>query len=231
MSQEPNDTAGSGAARRTIPVDTEHFGVRFIVPTAAFSAALVWHIVGLSVLPDLLDGVDALCIVLPFDFVVFFAMAFGVERLLKARMPSRRMAELSASELALIDRRSQPPIVTRIDWAQKVNVLAWRFAIRRRTRVPKGWYCIAVQLLQDESDLILYTFMSPDDAERVSGYRNFVRLRSRRETESNTDLSAVAEQRRLLKLEDARWTDGCELRPEDFTVILEIIEDVVPGWA
>ncbi len=46
------------------------------------------------------------------------------------------------------------------------------------------------------------------EAEELPGYTQFVRLRPRKETLSNTDLSTVAEQRRLLKLEDARWEDG-----------------------
>ena len=115
-------------------------------------------------------------------------------------------------------------------WDRTVNVMAWRFVVRRRTRIPKGWLCLAVQLLQDEATVILYTFMPPDEAEALRGYANFVRLRPRKETESNNDLRAVAEQRRLLKLEDARWEDGSEIAPDDFRAVLTMLETHVQGW-
>jgi hypothetical protein len=57
-----------------------------------------------------------------------------------------------------------------------------------------------------------------------------VRLRPRRETESNTDLRAAAEQRRLLRLEDARWRDGAEIAQDDFRAMLAALTPHVPGW-
>ncbi len=72
--------------------------------------------------------------------------------------------------------------------------------------------------------------MPPQEAENAIGYRYFVRLRPRRETQSNTDLSAVAEQRRLLKLEDQRWNDGAEIAREDFHAVLRILQQRVPDW-
>jgi hypothetical protein len=44
-------------------------------------------------------------------------------------------------------------------------------------------------------------------------------------------LSAVAEQRRLLKLEDSRWNDGAEIAHKDFDALLDILRQHVPGWA
>jgi hypothetical protein len=149
---------------------------------------------------------------------------------LKRVMPSRRRAVLSDSTLTVTDARHNPPDEVTLHWAQTVNVRAWRFEIGRRARVPKGWFCMALYLLQDEKEMILYTFMSPDEAETAIGYPHFTRLRPRKETESNTDLSAVAEQRRLLKLEDTRWRDGAEIAREDFHMVLATLQRRVPGW-
>lgn len=211
---------------RRITVDAEHFSVRFLVPVLMIAATLLTHIVGLSVLRGAIEGANPECLVLPLDAVVFLSVGFLAERVLKRLMPSRRYATLSPDALVIRDERQSPPTVTRVDWDRTINALGWRFAVRRRTRVPKGWFCLAIQLLQDETSIILYTFMSPDEAKTLPGYDNFTRLRPRKETASNTDLRAVAEQRRLLKLEDERWDDGAEIGADDFRAVLRH----VPGW-
>jgi hypothetical protein len=219
------------ATPRTIAIDAEHFSIRFLVPVIMVSVTLVFHFVARAILDTLLnDGVNPTCVVLPLDIVVLFVVGNVTERTLKSLVPSRRSAALSAEELVIIDERRKPPTETRVEWDKTVNVMAWRFAVRRRTRIPKGWYCMALQLLQDETTVILYTFMPPDEAEALRGFQNFVRLRPRKETESNADLGAVAEQRRLLKLEDARWEDGAEIARDDFRAVLAILEERVPRW-
>lgn len=221
----------STGGERQITIDAEHFSIRFLVPIIAIGAALLTHFGGKALLDSVIDSVDPLCIILPLDVVVVLAAGFGAEALLKRLMPSRRGATLSDDALTVTDGRSNPPAVSRIDWGQTVNVKAWRFTVRRRTRIPKGWYCLAVHLLQDDTEVILYTFMSPGDAEAAIGYDRFIRLRPRNETQSNPDLSTVAEQRRLLKLEDARWNDGGEISQDDFCALLSTLQRHVPGWA
>ena len=90
---------------------------------------------------------------------------------------------------------------------------------------------MAVYLLQDETDAILYTFMNPQAAEAVIGYGHFVRLQSRRSSGSDADLETLAEQRRLLKLENLRWQDGAEISPDDFNALLAVIQRRVPAWS
>jgi hypothetical protein len=224
------NVSSAAPGTRHIKVDTEHFGIRFLVPVLVIGIAVAFHFVALSVLDSLVDF-NVQCLVLPLDALMLFLSAYVVERILKAVLPSRRSATLNDEALALSDARRSPPEVRQMVWDRMVNVQAWRFVVRRRTRVPKGWICMAVHLLQDETEIILYTFMAPEAAEKVPGYPNFVRLRPRRETESNTDLHAVAQQRRLLKLEDARWHDGAEIGPDDFRALLAYLERHVPDWA
>lgn len=224
-----NSTMGPQA--RTIAVDAEHFGVRFMVPVMTIGLTLLVHVIGMVVLDAVLtEGANPACVMLPVDAVVLIALGFGSERVLKRLFPSRRKCLLSDDALEMRDARRQPPVVTTIEWDGTVNVLAWRFSVKRKTRVPKGWHCLALQLLQDDESLILYTFMAPEEAEAAIGYDNFVRLRPRKETESNTDLKAVAEQRRLLKLEDERWNDGAEIGKDDFHAILATLQRHIPGW-
>lgn len=218
------------AAPRTLTVDAEHFGVRVLVPVLTLTIVLIVHLGGLMIVNQAINDVNPACVVLPVDVVVLLSVGYGIERILKRLMPSRRTAELNESSLIITDRRRRPARQIAIHWDQTVNVLAWRFEVRRRTRVPKGWFCLAVQLVQDEQEIILYTFMAAPTAEKISGYKNFVRLRPRRETESNTDLRAAAEQRRLLRLEDARWRDGAEIGPDDFSAVLALLPRGATGW-
>lgn len=222
----------AGAAARTIPIDTEHFTVRFLVPVVSIGLAIAFYILGTDVLSDALhnEGVTPGCVLAPGALVVFFLGAYVVEATLKRLLPGRRAATLDSESLRVTDRRSNSPATVTIDWHKTVNVQAWRFEVKRRSRVPKGWYCVALHLLQDEEDLVLYTFMSRDHAEDLVGYENFTRLRPRKETEASSDLSAIAQQRRLLKLEDKRWNDGAEIAADDFRAVLDAVEKAVPGW-
>ncbi len=221
----------AGPQLRPIRIDAEHFSIRFLVPVLSIVLVILLHLLGTAILDGLMEGGEnPSCIMLPIDLVALVGFGFGLERLLKRVMPSRRSAALGDRELIVTDARANPPIVTRLDWDKAVNVKAWRFTVSRRTRVPKGWYCMAVHLLQDEQEAIFYTFMPPPEAEASIGYTNFVRLRPRKETQSNSDLTAAAEQRRLLRLEDARWSDGAEITREDFRALLAVLQRWVPGW-
>lgn len=221
----------SGATERQIAVDVEHFAVRFWVPMLALVFAVGVHIVGMALVGRLLDNTSPACLVLPLDALAFVGGSLALDRLFKRRLPSRRSATLTERALVVTDRRRSPARTTRIDWERTVNVKSWRFVVRRRTRIPKGWYCMALQLLQDDDEVILYTFMSPQEAEQVPGYASFTRLRPRKETLSSTELSAAAEQRRLLRLEDQRWQDGAEISADDFRAVLALVRRFVPGWA
>ena len=216
---------------RHIQIDTEHILIRVLLPVLTIGAVLGTHIGGLSVLGRLLPNhIDPVCVLLPLDGLVFIGGGLLIERALKRLWPVHRRATLSEQALTLTDRRKHPPQLTRIEWGKRVNVRAWRFTVKRPGRIPRGWYCMALHLLQDENEAIFYTFMSRKEAEKLGDFEHFVRLRSRKETLSNPDLEAAAEQRRLLKLEDARWEDGAEVSREDFGAILAALRRHVEAW-
>ena len=193
----------AASSERHIVIDAEHFPVRFWGPVLALGMVVLAHIVGMALAKRVLEpSVSPLCVVLPADLLVFISGGALIDRLLRRVWPSRRSATLSEEALVITDARRSPARITRIEWNRTVNIKAWRVPVQRRTRVPKGWYCMALHLLQDEEEAIFYTFMPPQEAENAIGYRYFVRLRPRRETQSNTDLSAVAEQRRLAEQDE-----------------------------
>lgn len=231
MTENVSSAVPSTPGERVIPVDPEHFRIRLLVPLLTGVATVAAHLIMTQVL-DALMGEDSstLCLVLLIDLAVLIGAGMLIERTLKRFLPSRRNARLSDERLILSDERRDPPDVREIAWDRMVNVNAWYFEIKRRTRVPKGWYCMAVHLLQDDTELIFYAFMSPKDAEALPSYNRFVRLRPRKESETHTDLRQAATQRRLLKLEDARWIDGAEIASDDLRSLLAVIDTQIPGW-
>jgi hypothetical protein len=225
-------TAGPVLAphERQIAIDAEHATVRWLVLILTGGLVVLVHLVGMPLARRVAGGTSPECIVLPLDALALVGGGLAIESTLKRLIPSRRSATLSDDALVIRDQRGNPPYITRIAWDKTVNVKVWRFTVPHRSRVQKGWYCMAVHLLQDEEEAVFYTFMSPKEAETVSGYDRFVRLRPRQETRSSTDLNTVAEQRRLLKLEDVRWNDGAEISREDFKALLDSLRQHVPNW-
>jgi hypothetical protein len=215
---------------RQIVIDAEHGTVRWLVLLLTIGLVVLVHLVGMPLMRDVAGVTSPECIVLPLDAVALVGGGLAIESVLKRLIPSRRSAVLSDDALVIRDQRHTPPRITRIAWDRTVNVKAWRFTVPHRSRVQKGWYCMAVHLVQDEEEAVFYAFMPPKEAETAIGYSRFVRLRPRQETRSSTDLNMVAEQRRLLKLEDARWNDGAEISREDFKALLESFRQHVPNW-
>lgn len=226
-----NELTPAGPTERLMRIDAEHLTVRVVVPVLTMIVVVVLHLLGAAIIGSQLDTeIRPMCLMLPVDVLVFLGVGTVLERFFKRRMPSRRFAALSDEALTITDARHKPPTVTRITWDQTVNVKTWRFTVTRRARVPVGWYCLALGLLQDTNEAIFYTFMSPQEAEILTGYKKFVHLRSRKEIKSNPDLNAAAEQQHLLKLEASRWYDGAEISPEDFTALITTLRQQAPKW-
>jgi len=215
---------------RRLPVDVEHLGVRVIVPllaVAALALVLVLGPVGLAAL-DLEDTV-ASSLLLPLAILVAIGAALLGDRLLKKYWPSGRELLVDESCLVLRDRK-KPEQVLR--WGERVNLLTWRFTVPRRGRVPKGYLCLAMQLLQDEKQITIYTFYDPKKLDRLEEAEAFTPLVSRRALqEDRLNLRVAGQQRRLLQAEDERWQNGAELVPEDFADLWRLVcrQTVVKG--
>jgi len=215
---------------RRLPVDVEHLGVRVIVPllaVAALALVLVLGPVGLAAL-DLEDTV-ASSLLLPLAILAAIGAALLGDRLLKKYWPSGRELLVDESCLVLRDRK-KPEQVLR--WGERVNLLTWRFTVPRRGRVPKGYLCLAMQLLQDEQQITIYTFYDPKKLDRLEEVEAFTPLVSRRALqEDRLNLRVAGQQRRLLQAEDERWQNGAELVPEDFADLWRLVcrQTVVKG--
>src|SRR5262249_39368842 len=102
-------------------------------------------------------------------------LAWLGEKQLLAHWPSGRAAQLEPGIMIWRDRGAD----IRLDLSQKVNYWRWRFNVgkRRRGRVPGNYHCLAVRLLQGDTVVTLYSFLSPAAAEALAARFTFYELR------------------------------------------------------
>lgn len=206
------------ATMQRLPVDPEHLGIRVAVPFMAFGGLLLVLWLGPVLLTVLgLDSSLLRGLVIPVAIVAAIGAAFAGERLVKGRWTSGRELMFNGEYLVLRDRK-QPERV--IAWNSRVNLLTWRFVISRRGRIPKGYYCLALQLVQDEDLVTVYTFCDPKRVDDIEENEAFTPLASRKVlNDERLNMRAAGQQRRLLQAEDERWQHGAEITVDDFVTL------------
>jgi hypothetical protein len=214
------------ADEQTVPIDVEHAGIRLAVPVLTVGGFVIGYFVSSWLLRGLDQEAPVGCIAVVSGIVLGVLAAVLADRFLKPLWPSGRTLRLTSDGLYLRDRRKNRDTETRITWDQRVNLVAWRFTVERRSaRVQKGWVMLGMKLLQDEAQIVLYTFMPDKDANALPTYHVFTPLVSRAAlSKGELSLREASEQRRLLKAEDERWHDGAEVRREDFAAVLDAIK-------
>ncbi len=165
---------------------------------------------------------------------VFFGVVGGVtasfvtEKGLNAVWVSDRFVHVSSTRIAFVfggkESRS-------IDPTEKINVTAWHFTTRRRSRVPKGWIVAGFSLEQDDVYLPVYALIPPDELEKLESVALYRELKgSRRDYKATEDVRLAGEQRRLLMAETARSIDGVEMDPEHLDLLILHLQVHFPGW-
>lgn len=215
------------ADARIIPLDPDHIGIRMALPLIAVAAFIAFAVL----LPNIISSADAGCLSLilaTFGALITMAVAdFTLKRVWK----SGRQLEILPTGLRLYDKRKGQAVDTRILWDGRVNVLAWRFTVKRGSaRVSRGWIMLGLQLTQDESQMTLYTFMPPKDANGDT-YSGFVQLMIREVVaKGNLPLRDLNVQRRLLQAENERWQGGAEMSRDDFAALVAALSAHQPNW-
>ncbi len=207
-------------------VDAEHVGIRTVMPMLAVAGMIGGFVLGRVVAPMIDPSFDSLCLSLVFAVMGLVGLFYVGDRIIKPMWSSGRGLEVDNSHLVLRDWRRKPVKETVLQWNDDLKVQAWYFEVpTRRSRVPKGWYCVSVRLVQDELNLILYTFMKPEEAEaKVAQFSEwFMKLLPKKERELITDTAKAARQERFRRLEGQRWYDGAELKAEDFLAVMALI--------
>ena len=227
------DAGSVSGEPRTMLVDQEHIGLRLVVPLLSFFACIGSYWVGLQLTADMTEGSSLvmLLVVLPGAILIALGTAWGAERLVRRYWPSGRVLKVDSQGISLRNRGRDE--VT-LNWRGRVNVLAWRFVIPpRRGRVPKGWYCMACELVQDDRSMTVYAFLPPNEAKEVAHYDRFVPLASRKTWERATPAErlAMGDQARYQSAEMQRWDRGAEMDRGDFAALVGIIGRRVQEWS
>lgn len=216
---------------RVFPVDVEHMGIRLVLPFIAVASFIGLYAVISQILATINPEGSLNCVGLLMAVFGALGAAALADRLLKRMWPSGRTLTASRQSLHLIDKRKGRNREMRLNWGERINVLAWRFTVKRGSaRVQKGWIMLGCQLTQDDEQITVYTFVPAKEADE-GHYADFTQLALREVLEKGQlPLREANYQRRLLKAESDRWQDGAELRREDFAQVVEMITRYVPDW-
>ena len=220
---DPLASAPAAAPDIRVPVDPEHGLLRLIVMLTFIVSGIGSYLL-LNILLGQIPFINLIAIGLA--IVIAMLTTRAVESGMKQRWPSGRYFEIVGDKLRL---GNGSRISREIDGSQHVNVMAWRFTITKRTRVPKGWYVVALAMMQDDLYLPLYTFMSPEDFEAMPLADQFPVLTPSK-TKEQGDLRLAGQQRRLRTAEYARWNEGAELTKADFDAVLKALQEKFPMW-
>lgn len=206
---------------RRFPVDAEHGGIR----AAGCLTLLTSMALAFIVLNSLL--VDGMVLALLGALVAGALATSLVDRLLRGRWQSGRAIHLSDSAITIRQHEREE---IRLNPQQLVNVQLWYFVVSRNGRVKKGWHVVALGLEQDDQLLTVYTFMSPQDFEKIALMKRYVKLIRPKDLEKQTDMRAAGVQRRLLAAEAERGERGAEMNAQDYALFIEQLQGMYPRW-
>lgn len=206
-----------------VPVDAEHTGIRLAGCLTLVGSLVISFVILNAIIPDfwIISGILAV--------ITSAAATHFMDRILKGRWESGRT--LSANDEA-ITISNQDRIERQVDPQQQVNVLTWRFVIKRSGRARKGWYVVALSLEQDGEYVPVYTFVPPDELHDMPLSKRFTELNKKKKAKagSDRDLRAAGEQRRLMEAEQDRGLAGAEVTYEQFTAFLAYLQANYPNW-
>jgi hypothetical protein len=210
------------------PVDPDHGGLRLVVIVAFFVIGIAAFALTNALVAN--EGLNLLAVFV--GLIAGYLGSLGLERALRRRWRSGRTVHVRADGVTL---GKTDKTEVRIAAGARVDVLRWKFRISRKARVPKGWYVYAAALYDGDVHLPVYTFYSPDQAERYAtteAGRQFTLLRGRKDRakETSGELRLASEERRLLDAENFRWIYGAEMTQDDFNAFLVLIETHYPEW-
>lgn len=207
----------------SLTVDPEHSGLRLAVVGVFGISAVILYFVTTRIIPQL-SGINIIAAVVALAGATVLTQV--IDRLFKQRWPSGRSLRIVEDKVQLVQRDS---VQREIDGDQHVNVLMWRFTIAKRTRIPKGWYMVAIALSQDDLYLPVYTFVSPADFDTLPLHKHYMSLQARKKNEAQ-DLKLAGQQRRLRTAEDARWAEGAEMSKADYERYITRLSQQFPQW-
>ncbi len=220
-------TGAVPAPARELRADRFHTGLR-IAALAAWLASVILVFVALRlVLSAILGSVTGIGVLVLAVVAVTLGqpLAWLAEKGLLARWPSGRAVQLEPTHLVWRDKAR----VVDLDLGQKLNFWRWRFEVRGRRggRVPSGHFCYALRLVQGDTELSLFAFLAPAQADALSRAYPFYELRRT----SDAGKQALGGREALfLAAEHKRWEAGAELDPPDLDALLAYLNERLPDF-
>jgi hypothetical protein len=236
----------------TLYADKEHRGIEIAVPIIILVfGVLSYLVIDSLILNPLLDntGVGSFRPLLRLVLAVVLGalVGAGAEVLLKRVWHSGRLLRLGSDGMTVVYKKKPDEF---IDWDKRVNILCWRYALRgyprggRERRVPAGYELMACRLLQDETSLIVHSYLSSKQAQQIARHERFTNLNmaslysggllkriARPERPSLGADQLSGQQGQVWVAEKKRWADSFELDPDDFAVFVRALDahDVLPA--
>lgn len=213
-------------------VDREHGSLRLIILLLFIG---LW--IGIGIIAGFIfssEGLNLLAILI--GFFGAYGSTSLIERRLKTRWRSGRAVEVTNEFVRVVKRGITE---SELQAGQAVTPLLWRFQIRKRARIPKGWWMYALGLEGDNAVITVYTFMSPTQSEAYALTPEFKLLEGKKKQTGKqqhpimetTTLRAAGEERRLRAAEEFRWVSGAEMTSDDFMRYVEQIKTGFSEWA
>lgn len=206
----------------TFPLDPNHLGIRVVVLVSMFLSAVL----GFILVPTITDWLGL--ILIPRFWIAlggavgaFALIGTQVERILRRYWPSGKQLIVTPDTVTLKWSRQA---VTTIDRSRPAEHSRWYFVIpRKRGIVNSGWYCASLHMRQEENRIILYTFIPPESAEHLNGWKKFERLYPRPLDPAGTSTLQTDPQASLREQEAQRWNSGSEMEPTEFARFLNAL--------
>lgn len=200
-------------------LDAYHTGIRMVVLLSMVVGAVIGSLLLPQIIAWLRLPIYPIWAGLVGSLVLLIAFGSIAENIARKYWPSRKQVIVADNTLSLVNRNQQPIQLSRTD---PISRTRWYFVIpRKRGTVEKGSYCTAVHLTQEDRFIVLYAFMSPDQASQLPDWSTFEQLQARIMPKQGAVSSEQDDpQSALREKESQRWQAGAEMTPDDFARFL-----------
>ncbi len=238
--------------------DQEHGGLRLVVILILSINLIVGFLLIQLLLTLLASGTRIVEFATAISCILTIPLALGiawlVEKVLKREWHSGKSLILDEDFLTYNPQKlkNDQPVDDEsqfsFDWSKRVNILNWYFKLKgfpragREKRVSDKWLGLASQIQQDDSRVIVFCYMPPQNAaawiDNEDFSEPFIEIsleevykqagqKSRRSASTRPNLGSsilTSPEGRYWLAEQKRWRDGIELTEQDFTMFINYID-------
>lgn len=232
---------------KILHADQEHAGLR----TAVFALLFIFLVAaffGIRALLTALSDAGTPDYVFVASCGGALPLALGLvwvaEKLMKQYWPSGRAVVLTQNG---VETKAEEAQSVKLDGKNEVELTAWYFDMRgwqrggRERRLPRTWFCLAVELKAEKKQMSVYTYLNPREAQtwldsedsRIQFHQISPKdvydnsIRSRMSGPSRPEIPAAVltgDDGEYWLAERRRWTEGFELPSKEFEQFINHIQ-------